>query len=1049
MISSSKYLQLVVCKIKPDRLNQPWSKAMRTCHRSGLALLLGSSTALLTAIPVTAQLVIPFADPPLRPYRYQTNTRGEIKFVSNTVATCSPLRVTSSRIDSTGGSALINDLITYRFTVTNDASTTVNNLRLESLIPSGMTYVANSLKIGTATLTDAANDDGAEVSGNNINFRFGTGATSTSGGSFSAGETTIIEFQLKVNTTSGTIVTPATISHTEGSSIPPVNIRIPVSRTITVGGSSNSGINGGSTSATNASNCSLAKAGGTDINNNFNLVYTDVDDDSSTFNSSQSELILPSDAVVLFAGLYWGGSSTNSNRGDVKFAGPNGIYTPISASSSNLYSGAGTAYPSSYQGFVDVTNSVKNSGAGQYRVANIQSTAGDINFWGGWSLVVVYGSSTERPRNLTVYDGYASISNGSTTNTQSITISGFITPPFGTVNAKIGAIAYDGDSGSAGDSAKFQSSKVTPGMTTTFGTAKLLGDGVVNPTNDVFNSTISYLGTNIITKTPNYLNQLGYDADIYAANGIIRNNDNTATITLTTGGETYAPGVITSSIDLFIPVIDMGKSFVDLNGGNLEPGDILEYTIIVTNNKDANGNGDPANKNIVTDAIPANTTYVPGSLLINGVAKTDAGGDDTADFDGTSVPKKTTFRIGTNATATAGGRLEVNTGTPASPSATSTSTVKFKVSVNVNVPDNTDITNVANSSYEGATLGEGKSIAGASPGVTIKTDNSSISGNLYKDNNLNNTFNNGEPLLPTGIKVTLYKDVNGDGNIDLNDLIFSEVDTDANGKYVFLDIPNGNYIIRVDQTDPQIPTGKLLITPNNLTATVAGLPVLDRNFGFTPDPVAGNPNLLLVKRITAINGGTTTNGGDDLAIYKNTTSPYDDNVDDTPPFVGQPDPTREDTTYWPTINTFLLGGTDGGTIKPNDSIEYTIYFLSTGDSIAKNVLFCDRVPANVTFLPTAFNSIPAGGTGLAGADRGIAAKLGIDVLKSYTNTADSDFAQYFPPGVEPSTVHTNIKCGGTNDNGAVVVKLGDLNNATGAGTPTDSYGFVRFRGLVK
>jgi uncharacterized repeat protein (TIGR01451 family) len=1035
----------------PDRQNQ----IDRTCHRSGIALLLTSAAALLTAIPATAQLVVPFAAPPSRPYRYQTNTRGEIKFVSNTIATCSPLRVISSRTDSNGGSALINDVITYRFTVTNDAST-VNNLRLESLIPAGMTYVANSLKIGAATLTDAANDDGAEVSGNNINFRFGTGATSTSGGSFSAGESKTIEFQLKVNTTSGTIVTSATISHTEGSSIPPVNIRIPVSRTITVGGSSNSGINGGSTSATNASNCSLAKAGGTDINNNFNLVYTDVDDDSSTFNSSQSELILPSDAVVLFAGLYWSGSSANSNRGDVKFAGPNGIYTNISASSSDLYSGAGTAYSNSYQGFVDVTNSVKNSGAGQYRVANIQSTAGATNFWGGWSLVVVYGSNTERPRNLTVYDGYASISSG-TNNTQSITISGFITPPFGTVNAKIGAIAYDGDFGSTGDSAKFQSSKIIPGMTTDFGTQTLLGGGV-NPTNDVFNSTISYLGTNITTKTPNYLNQLGYDADIYAANGIIKNGHNTATITLTTGGETYAPGVITSSIDLFIPVIDMGKSFVDLNGGNLEPGDILEYTIVVTNNRDANNNGDPANKNIVTDDIPANTTFVPGSLLIDGVAKTDASGDDTADFDGTSVPKKTTFRIGAGATATAGGTLAVNTGTPASPIVTSTSTIKFKVSVNVNVPDNTNITNVANSSYEGATLGEGKSIAGASPGVTIQTDNSSISGTLYKDNNLNSIFNPGEPLLPTGIKVTLYRDVNGDGSIDLNDLIVSEVDTDANGKYTFLDISNGNYIIRVDMTDPQIPTGKLLITPNNLTATVAGLPVIDRHFGFTPDPVASNPNLLLVKRITKINSGTTTNGGDDLAIYKNTTSPYDDNVDDTPPFVGQPDPTREDTTYWPTITTFLLGGTDGGNVKPNDSIEYTIYFLSAGDSPANNVLFCDRVPNHVTFIPNSFNSVAAAPSGLSTADRGVVVSLS-NTLKSYTNINDDDDAQYFPPFVEPSTVYPNINCGKDlsgqllpNNNGAVVVNLKNRPKATGTATDdaaNGAYGFVRFRGLVK
>jgi uncharacterized repeat protein (TIGR01451 family) len=167
-----------------------------------------------------------------------------------------------------------------------------------------------------------------------------------------------------------------------------------------------------------------------------------------------------------------------------------------------------------------------------------------------------------------------------------------------------------------------------------------------------------------------------------------------------------------------------------------------------------------------------------------------------------------------------------------------------------------------------------------------------------------------------------------------------------------------------------------------------------------------------------------------------------------------------DTTKWPntigkTSSTFLVGAI-GGTVKPNESIEYTIYFLSTGDSQANNVLFCDRVPANVTFIPNAFNNaVPAitpDTTGLAGADRGIVVNIG-DIIKSYTSVADSDDAQYFPPHIEPSTVYgTKIKCGGANDNGAVVFNLKNLKPATGT-LATDqangAYGFVRFRGLVK
>jgi uncharacterized repeat protein (TIGR01451 family) len=212
--------------------------------------------------------------------------------------------------------------------------------------------------------------------------------------------------------------------------------------------------------------------------------------------------------------------------------------------------------------------------------------------------------------------------------------------------------------------------------------------------------------------------------------------------------------------------------------------------------------------------------------------------------------------------------------------------------------------------------------------------------------------------------------------------------------------------------------------------------------------LVGNPNLLLVKRITAINGLPQKRNGDSLANYENEAANlYDDN-DNATPIAPNLHPT---TNKWPlipnTTNPALIGAIDGGTIKPNDSIEYTIYFLSTGDIPAKSVLFCDRVPENVTFIPTAFNSLEAGTGGLAGADRGIAVNLS-GTVKSYTNVGNDDFARYFPPGIEPNTVFPKVNCGGSNANGAVVVNFGDIPNATTNSTP-GSYGFVRFQGQVK
>lgn len=57
----------------------------------------------------------------------------------------------------------------------------------------------------------------------------------------------------------------------------------------------------------------------------------------------------------------------------------------------------------------------------------------------------------------------------------------------------------------------------------------------------------------VSTKDPDYVNQLGYDADLIAADGIIKNGATSATITMTTGGETYYPGVVTSAHQYFCP----------------------------------------------------------------------------------------------------------------------------------------------------------------------------------------------------------------------------------------------------------------------------------------------------------------------------------------------------------------------------------------------------------------------------------------------------------------------------------------------------------------
>jgi uncharacterized repeat protein (TIGR01451 family) len=228
----------------------------------------------------------------------------------------------------------------------------------------------------------------------------------------------------------------------------------------------------------------------------------------------------------------------------------------------------------------------------------------------------------------------------------------------------------------------------------------------------------------------------------------------------------------------------------------------------------------------------------------------------------------------------------------------------------------------------------------------------------------------------------------------------------------------------------------------------------------TPDPNSANntgsdtvpgtiatasPNLLLVKRITAINATDVMGFQDGV------------NISGSPNDVGNKATDDDSTQPWPTPYTASLRGAISGStiagiaIQPGDEVEYTIYMLNNGGAVARSVEICDFVPANQTFIPDAYNSLTqAPGGNLT--NRGIAVSYAGNYL-GYTNLTDGDTAQYSVPGsVLPGA------CGAAaNTTGAVVVNLGTgatntlggtVPNAINPGSPTDSYGFVRFKAKV-
>ena len=124
---------------------------------------------------------------------------------------------------------------------------------------------------------------------------------------------------------------------------------------------------------------------------------------------------------------------------------------------------------------------------------------------------------------------------------------------------------------------------------------------------------------------------------------------------MTTSGDTYFPAVVTFATDLFAPNITSSKSVANIThpGGPDRRGDDLRYTVSYTNT-----GSDAATNFVMRDAIPAGTTYVPGSLRITAgpqapASPTDALGDDAAEFN--SGTGEVVFRLGAGGNATTGG----------------------------------------------------------------------------------------------------------------------------------------------------------------------------------------------------------------------------------------------------------------------------------------------------------------------------------------------------------------------------------------------------------
>lgn len=373
---------------------------------------------------------------------------------------------------------------------------------------------------------------------------------------------------------------------------------------------------------------------------------------------STAVLTVPAGATVSYARLYWGAKAAGTTADkDVTLDRPGGTSSAVTADVSNTSPYGGDTY---YQSSADVTAFVAAQGSGTYRVGGVSTSnfvnATDQTLFAGWYLVVFYQLASEPPRNLTLFDGLDLIGQNTSIST---TIQGFLVPNAG-FDAKLGVVSWEGDASLNGDYLRFNGNTLSNAQ---------------NPANNFFNGTRTWLGAAVsnagdlpqLTGTAG--SQSGVDFDVIDVKAYVKAGDTAATITAGSQQDVYWLGAFVTSIATFAPDFSStSKTVVDLNGGSVRPGDVLEYTITAKN-----AGNDASIDTVLTDVVPQGVTFVPGTIQItagaNAGAKTDQTGDDQGEYD--AATRKVTVRLGTGANATTGGTMAVG----------ATTTVKFQVTV--------------------------------------------------------------------------------------------------------------------------------------------------------------------------------------------------------------------------------------------------------------------------------------------------------------------------------------------------------------------------------
>jgi len=236
--------------------------------------------------------------------------------------------------------------------------------------------------------------------------------------------------------------------------------------------------------------------------------------------SSASLYLNPADTIE-DAYLYWAGSGTGDfevqlNNQKINAERTFSIYNPF-------------GYPF-FSAFATITSFIQSTGNGNYTFSNLDLSNIISDYcpfggnFGGWAIVIVYKNNSLPLNQLNVYDGLQSVPNKINFTLNSLNV-------IDNQDAKIGFVAWEGDKNIAEGESLFIN-------------GNLISNPPLNPGNNAFNGTNSFLGTD---------NLFNMDLDVYNIQNNIKIGDTQARISLTSNRDFVMINTIVTKLNSQLP----------------------------------------------------------------------------------------------------------------------------------------------------------------------------------------------------------------------------------------------------------------------------------------------------------------------------------------------------------------------------------------------------------------------------------------------------------------------------------------------------------------